>query len=109
MSDREVNESGLIPINNRVVIRPDEVSDTTGESGLIWVPQLARERQQDQQTIGTIIAIGPNAFEADDPPRPEVGDKILYKRYSGFSSQHPETRVKYEAIKDGDIIGILTI
>jgi len=60
------------PMNGRVVVRPIEVSDET-KRGIV-IPDNAREKPRE----GEIIAVAEDATE-----EVAVGDRVIYKEYSG--------------------------
>lgn len=67
------------PLEDRVVIWPDE----EGESmrGGLYIPDTAKEKP----TQGEVVAVGPGRVEKGDriPMDVNVGDKVLYGKYSG--------------------------
>jgi chaperonin GroES len=67
------------PLEDRVVIMPDEETETM--RGGLYIPDTAKEKP----TQGEIIAVGPGRFEkgARVPMDLKVGDKVLYGKYSG--------------------------
>jgi len=67
-----MSEFNLQPLGSRVVIKPLE-QETRTASGL-YIPESAKEKPQ----TGEVIAIG-----EDEDIKVNVGDKILYAKYSG--------------------------
>ncbi len=67
------------PLEDRVVIMPDE--DTETMRGGLYIPDTAKEKP----TQGEVLAVGPGRFEkgARVPVDLKVGDKVLYGKYSG--------------------------
>jgi chaperonin GroES len=67
------------PLEDRVVIMPDE--DTETMRGGLYIPDTAKEKP----TQGEVIAVGPGRFEKGVrvPVDLKVGDKVLYGKYSG--------------------------
>jgi len=67
------------PLEDRVVIMPDEETETM--RGGLYIPDTAKEKP----TQGEVIAVGPGRFEkgARVPVDLKVGDKVLYGKYSG--------------------------
>jgi chaperonin GroES len=69
----------VTPLEDRVVIMPsDEAEEMRGG---LYIPDTAKEKP----TQGEIIAVGPGRFEKGErvPMDLEVGDKVLYGKYSG--------------------------
>ena len=90
------------PLHDRVVVkRIDAESKTTG--GII-IPDTAKEKPQ----TGEITAVGPGGRDEAGKLIPidlEVGDKVLFGKWSG-------TEVKLDGVellimKEGDIMGVL--
>ena len=70
----------LKPLDDRIVVKPDEEEETTA-SGLV-IPDTAKERPQE----GEVIAVGPGRFEDGTTRVPmdvKVGDKVIYSKYGG--------------------------
>jgi chaperonin GroES len=80
------------PVNGYVLIRFDERKETKTPSGII-VPGTVEEKK----TKGTIEAIA-----ADAPKTLSVGDRVLYKEFSGTELKHEG--VDYLLIESGDIL-----
>jgi chaperonin GroES len=67
------------PLEDRVVIWPDDESETM--RGGLYIPDTAKEKP----TQGEVVAVGPGRVEkgARVPMDLKVGDKVLYGKYSG--------------------------
>jgi len=88
---------------NRVIIKPDPV-ETASKGGII----LALDERQEKAatTTGTIIGIGPAAWL--DPimggePACEIGDHVVYAKYSGKFVTDPEDGEEYVVVNDDAI------
>lgn len=97
------------PISYRFIVRPDPVEKTT-KSGIVIATDEKLERGA--TTVGTIIAIGEDAFVAYKPKKEfaglKVGDRVAYAKYSGAWLQSL-TEPKGEevlALNDGDLIAV---
>ncbi len=55
-----VNKSGITPILDRVIVKPDVIKEETGS---IYIPKQVRDKHAMAQTIGTFIAAGPDAWQ----------------------------------------------
>lgn len=60
------------PINSQILVKPLEAADQT--AGGIYVPDSAKEKTQE----GKVIAVAEDATE-----EVAVGDRVIYKPYSG--------------------------
>jgi chaperonin GroES len=67
------------PLEDRVVIWPDDESETM--RGGLYIPDTAKEKP----TQGEVVAVGPGRVEKGTrvPMDLKVGDKVLYGKYSG--------------------------
>lgn len=100
-----------MPVGHKVLVKPDEIEKVSG-GGIVLVQdeKLAEFTQQ----VGTIVAIGPDAWKAfrqvDDNgklvngrPWAEVGDKVLYSKNAGKFIRHPDSNEKFLLMMDEDI------
>lgn len=71
MSEKKL---GIKPLGDRVVIKPVEEESRT-DSGL-YIPDTAKEKPQ----TGVVVAV---ADSDDDYIEVEVGDKVLFPKYTG--------------------------
>jgi len=69
----------VTPLEDRVVVRPDE--DTETMRGGLYIPDTAKEKP----TQGEVVAVGAGRVEKGTrvPIDVKVGDKVLYGKYSG--------------------------
>jgi chaperonin GroES len=61
------------PINNNILIKLDEVKEDTTAGGII-IPDTAKEKPQEGEVI---------ALPADSDSGLSVGDRVIYKSFSG--------------------------
>ncbi len=74
----------LKPLNDRIVIKPLQQEQVLS-SGIV-IPDSAKEKPQQ----GEVIAIGPGKRDDNGTRVPldiEMGDRILYKKYTGQEIQ----------------------
>jgi len=71
------NTSEFMPLFERVLVKPDSI-ETKTETGII-LPIEARKRPN----TGTVVALG-HAVSLNSACPVQVGDKVLYMRYSGM-------------------------
>jgi chaperonin GroES len=71
----------LQPLEDRIVVRPNESEETTA-SGLV-IPDTAKEKPQQ----GQVLAVGPGRRAEDTgniiPLDVKVGDTVVYSKYGG--------------------------
>ena len=94
----------LKPLEDRIIVKPGDAEETTA-SGLV-IPDTAKEKPQQ----GEVVAVGPGRLDDDGKRVPldvEVGDRILYAKYTG-------TEIKldgedYIVLNDKDILAKLVV
>lgn len=81
------NESGWVPLGNRVLVLPDKAAEIV--RGVHMTPDIVGRHTQASEA-GVIVAIGDGAFEfnADGVTpykgvRPQPGDRVFVERYAG--------------------------
>ena len=85
------------PNEDRVLVEPAAAEEKTA-SGII-IPDTAKEKPQQ----GTIVAVGPG--KKDEPISVQVGDKVLYGKYSGTEITFDGKA--YLIIRSSDVFGTL--
>lgn len=92
----------VIPLADRVAIRPSEETETM--KGGLYIPDTAKEKP----IQGDVIAVGGGRLEKGErvPMELKVGDRVVYGKYSG-------TQVELEGeeiilIKESDVIAKLS-
>lgn len=106
IKEAEFSVSTIKPAGHRILVRMDEV-ETKTTSGLIHLPESAKDRQEAAQTTGTLIAVGINAWSYDgEKPWAVPGDRVYFAKYIGALVLDPETGVKYHLMNDADIMGV---
>jgi len=85
----------LKPLEDRIVVRPNESEETTA-SGIV-IPDTAKEKPQQ----GEVLAVGPGRRSEQSgeiiPLDIKVGDTVVYSKYGGT-----------EYVLDGEDVLILT-
>lgn len=109
-----LNTSGIVPLDNRLLVLHDPVSDKFEGTSLLR-PDQERDKQKYAQTKATVIATGPMCWgearydaqrfgvEADFP---QPGDRVLVGRYTGDTHKGTDGR-DYTVINDSDVIAFL--
>lgn len=85
------------PLADRVLVEPAP-AETTTASGII-IPDTAKEKPQK----GTVVAVGPG--KKDEPVTVQVGDTVLYGKYSGTELKLDGT--DYLIMRESDILAII--
>lgn len=85
------------PLADRVLVEPAPAEEKTA-SGII-IPDTAKEKPQ----RGTIVAVGNG--KKDEPMTVQVGDSVLYGKYSGTEISHDGK--DYLIMRESDIFAVL--
>jgi chaperonin GroES len=85
----------IIPLNERLLIKPEEIK--TKSKGGILIPEIA----QGVQNIGTIVAVGKKVKDYDLT----AGTTIIYDKYAGTVITMEE--IAYVLINISDILAII--
>lgn len=90
------------PLADKVLVKPDEVSETTSSGGII-IPDTAKEKPQK----GEIVAVGPGRTDESGKiikMNVKVGDKVLYSKYGGNELEYDGEQ--YLIMSESDIYAI---
>ena len=99
------NKSGLQPIEYKVLVLPDILSDAT--VGGILRPDRVREIEQAAAVRGWLVAFGGKALEDFGEPTPKLGDRVQYAKYSGVHEVPGADGKSYILCNDKDIAAII--
>jgi len=99
------NESGMMPVEYKVLVKLDPVEEKT--AGGIIITEDRKERNQMAATEGTIIAVGGNAFSDWSGLIPHPGNRVLISKYAGQTPKAGDTESLYRFCNDKDIIAII--
>lgn len=97
------NESGIKPVEYKVLIKPVEVEDKT--SGGLYLPDTIKDKEQMAQIKGVLMAIGGNALE-DWNDKPQIGDRVYFGKYAGYIIKGKDGK-EYRLCNDKDICAII--
>jgi chaperonin GroES len=86
------------PLGDRVLVRPQRSEEVT-KSGIV-LPDSAEKEKKEQ---GEVVAIGDG--EKVKKLGLQVGDKVLFGKYSGEEVEM--NKIEYKFLKDEDILGIV--
>ena len=106
------NKSGIYPLGDRVLIKPDEV-EKTSEGGIILVD--LGERHAMAQSIGTVVDVGPDCWldhvergpdgvktVGFSAPFASPGDRVCFAKYGGLQVTGKDGE-QYRVMNDVDI------
>jgi co-chaperonin GroES (HSP10) len=100
------NESGIQPVEDKLLVLPDEPTEMVGS---IVKPDTTQAQERMAQVRGLLVAVGGNCFEDWDEPIPTVGDRVMLMKYAGVFDLEGADGRKYQLITARDITAILTI
>ena len=92
------------PLADRVVVQAVEESETT--RGGLYIPDTA---QKEKPMQGTIVAVGPGKMSDENErikPDVEVGQKVLYGKYSGTEVTVDDE--DFLILRESDILAIIS-
>ena len=93
------NESGLHPTGRTVLVLLDPVPT---KSGMVALHESTINKDQMAQVHGTLVEVGPLAWEKEPKATIPVGSSVVIKRYAGEYITGVDS-IKYRLINDGDI------
>jgi chaperonin GroES len=99
-----MNESGFIPTGDKVLVLVAKVENKT--SGGIVLPDVAKDKEMNARRIGNLLAVAPDAEGAPELQGIELGDVVLFARYSG--DDFPVDGIVYRIMRVTDILGKVT-
>jgi len=106
--DLRALDHGIRCLEYKVLVRPALDDGTiTLKSGLkIIKPDETRERDDNATMEGVVVEMSPLAFSYDDDaPRPEVGDMVVFQRYSGLKIKGADG-AEYRLMNDKDVVAV---
>lgn len=104
------NLSGFSPTEFNVLILPDDVDDviTTKGGVKLFKPVDTAEKEKYAGQRGRVIAVSPLAFSYERWPEgaapPQVGQKVIFAKYSGIRMESKKDGREYLFVKDKDIV-----
>jgi chaperonin GroES len=91
------------PVGYRILIRPKGVIEKT--KGGIYLTDQNKEQQSYLNSVGQVVAMGPECFSDRPKPWCKIGDWVLFGRYAG--SKVSVQKVKMVVINDDEILATL--
>ena len=74
----------IVPQGWRILVKIDKAEEKT--DGGIYLPEQAKQREDDNQEIGTVVELGPMAYMESrfgGVPWCKAGDKVLFVKHGG--------------------------
>jgi co-chaperonin GroES (HSP10) len=106
------NKSGVYPCGDRVLVLPDKIEKKVG---MIEIPDQIVENHGMAQTIGTVVAVGPDAWthytengthgvtvRGFKGAFAKVGEKVMFAKYGGLKVRGKDDK-EYRLINDIDV------
>tara|TARA_Y100001938_G_scaffold148536_1_gene232506 strand:- start:982 stop:1350 length:369 start_codon:yes stop_codon:yes gene_type:complete len=91
------------PVGYRVLVRPRGVIEKT--KGGIYLTDSNKETQSYLNSVGQVIAMGPECYSDRKAPWCKVGDHIVFGRYAG--AKVSVQNVKMVIINDDEVLATL--
>ena len=102
MATKTAKKSGITPLADRIVIRPNEAKEEM--RGGIIVPDTVKEKPQE----GEVVAAGPGRVN-DDGERVamtvKVGDVVLYSKYAG--TEYKDGDDELLIVRESDVLATI--
>ena len=99
------NVSGINPVGWRVLVKPQEIKDTS-DGGIVITTGNYKDREQMANTTGVVVAMGDDCYADEPAPWCKVGDKIIFAKYAGLLYRGKDGS-EYRMINDKDVTGTL--
>jgi chaperonin GroES len=99
------NESGINPVGNRILIKPQEIAKVS-KGGILLTTETTAAREQMGNTTGIVVAMGNHCYLEDSSSWCKVGDKVIFAKYAGLLYTGKDGQ-DYRMINDHDITGTL--
>lgn len=89
------------PLGDRILVKRLKEEETY--KGIIHLPEKGMEKP----TVATVIAVGEGTWLDGDLHKPlvEIGDKVLFGKYTGTDIRLGEE--EFTVMREGDVLGIL--
>ena len=91
------------PVGYRVLVRPRGVIEKT--KGGIYLTDSNKETQSYLNSVGQVIAMGPECYSDRKAPWCKVGDHVVFGRYAG--AKVSVQNVKMVIINDDEVLATL--
>lgn len=113
------NKSGITPLGDRVLVKPEVLEKKT--AGGIEIPDQVLDQHALAQSIGYVVALGRDCwidhvdFNSDGSrsgytgftgPQAKVGDRIVFAKYAGVKVPGKDSD-DYRIVRDKDVAAIV--
>jgi len=102
-NDVPTPEKTPAPVGYRILIRPRGVIEKT--KGGIYLTDSNKETQSYLNSVGQVIAMGPECYSDRKAPWCKVGDWVVFGRYAG--AKVSVQKVKMVIINDDEVLATL--
>lgn len=99
-----MNESGITPQGDRVLVLIEEIELPEGQS--ILIPDFVKKEHEKAQMAGRLLAVGKDAWSDYCEPFASIGDRVMFGRWSGVSVTGKDGK-EYRVMNDVDIAATL--
>jgi len=100
-----MNESGLSPIGDVVLVKvPEDENEKVTEGGIV-IPKAIADKENKANILARIVSAGELAFEELSPNTVCDGQFVVIERYAGRFVTGKDKKV-YRLIKDTDILAV---
>ena len=101
---RKTIKSGVIPLNDRVLVKPIDAEEASKTASGIIIPDTVSKEKPEQ---GKVVAVGEGKFENGKrvPMGVKVGDRVVFSRY-GYDGVKLDG-VEYYILKEENILAII--
>jgi co-chaperonin GroES (HSP10) len=97
--------AGIRPVGHVLLVLPLEVEEVS-KGGIIVTTGSQTRREEMGQTEATVISLGNTAYADQKEPWCQVGDRVVFARYSGTERKGSDGKM-YRLINDLDVKGVL--
>jgi co-chaperonin GroES (HSP10) len=98
---------------HRLLVKPillEETDDVLKSAKLAGIEIIRDDVKREAESVdqGVVVQIGTTAWkDFNSDPWCDVGDKIVYAKYAGKLIIDPDTKEKYVALNDEDVVAIV--
>lgn len=100
---RERNNMGLVPVEDKVIVKPIIETEKTTASGFVLTGL-----QEEKPTEGIVVAVGPGLVLGNGNvivPDVNIGEKVVFAKYQGTEVEHDGE--KYLILAYRDILAVI--
>ena len=99
------NKSGVLPLSDRVLVKPLNSEEGATTSFGIIIPDTAKEKPEQ----GIVVAVGPGKMGDDNeviPMQVKVGDRVMFSKY-GYD-EIKVNGVEYYVVREESILAVIS-